>query len=71
MESGGEFSEASFERKLVELRESQKEIQALSTYCIHHRSFMRSFCHHFKLNILFNFFIDPVKGMFSVLKACN
>jgi len=37
MESSGEFSEASFERKLVELRESQKEIQALSTYCIHHR----------------------------------
>ena len=37
MEGGGEFSEASFERKLVELRESQKDIQALSTYCIHHR----------------------------------
>jgi len=34
----GEFSEATFERKLVELRESQKEIQALSTYCIHHRA---------------------------------
>ena len=33
----GEFSEAAFERKLVELRESQKEIQALSSYCIHHR----------------------------------
>ena len=34
----GEFSEAVFERKLVELRESQKEIQALSSYCIHHRA---------------------------------
>ena len=32
-----DFSEASFERKLAELRESQKEIQAMSAYCIHHR----------------------------------
>jgi regulator of Ty1 transposition protein 103 len=35
---GHEFSEAGFERKLVELRESQKEIQTVSSYCIHHRA---------------------------------
>lgn len=32
-----EFSEAIFEKKLVELRDSQKEIQALSQFCVHHR----------------------------------
>jgi len=36
-----DFSEASFERKLAELRESQKEIQAMSAYCIHHRVHFR------------------------------
>ena len=32
-----EFTEATFEKQLMELRESQKEIQALSSYLIHHR----------------------------------
>ena len=32
-----DFSEAIFEKKLVELRDSQKEIQALSQFCVHHR----------------------------------
>jgi len=32
-----EFSESIFEKKLVELRDSQKEIQALSQFCVHHR----------------------------------
>ena len=32
-----EFSEAIFEKKLHELRDSQKEIQSLSHYCVHNR----------------------------------
>ena len=32
-----DFSESIFEKKLVELRDSQKEIQALSQFCVHHR----------------------------------
>ena len=32
-----EFSEAIFEKKLLELRDSQKEIQSLSQYCVHNR----------------------------------
>ena len=31
-----DFSESIFEKKLVELRDSQKEIQALSQFCVHH-----------------------------------
>ena len=36
-----EFSESQFERRLVELREGQKEIQALSNYVIHNRPHYR------------------------------
>ena len=36
-----DFSEAIFEKKLVELRDSQKEIQALSQFCVHHRQHAR------------------------------
>ena len=32
-----EFSEAILEKKLTELRDSQKEIQSLSQYCVQHR----------------------------------
>ena len=32
-----EFSEAILEKKLTELRDSQKEIQSLSNYCVHNR----------------------------------
>ena len=32
-----EISEAILEKKLTELRDSQKEIQSLSQYCVHHR----------------------------------
>jgi len=32
-----EFSEAIFEKKLLELRDSQKEIQSLSQFCVHFR----------------------------------
>ena len=32
-----EFSEEIFEKKLSELRDSQKEIQSLSQYCVHNR----------------------------------
>ena len=32
-----EFSEAILEKKLTELRDSQKEIQSLSQYCVHNR----------------------------------
>ena len=33
----GDFSEAIFEKKLLELRDSQKEIQSLSQFCVHFR----------------------------------
>lgn len=33
----GDFSEAIFEKKLLELRDSQKEIQTLSQFCVHFR----------------------------------
>ena len=32
-----EFSEAILEKKLTELRDSQKEIQSLSQYCVQNR----------------------------------
>ena len=32
-----DFSEAILEKKLTELRDSQKEIQSLSQYCVQHR----------------------------------
>ena len=38
----GEFSEEGFGRKLMELRESQKEIEGLSRYCVHHRQHCRA-----------------------------
>jgi len=34
----GEFSEQAFHKKLMELRDSQKDIQALSAYACHHRA---------------------------------
>jgi len=37
----GEFSEAIFEKKLLELRDSQKEIQSLSHFCVHFRQHSR------------------------------
>lgn len=37
-----EYTEAIFERKLVDLRDSQKEIQSLSQYCVHHRQHCKS-----------------------------
>jgi len=37
-----DFTEAIFERKLMELRDSQKEIQSLSQYCVHHRQHCKS-----------------------------
>ena len=36
-----DFSEAIFEKKLVELRDSQKEIQSLSQFCVHHRQHLK------------------------------
>ena len=33
----GDFSESIFEKKLLELRDSQKEIQSLSQFCVHFR----------------------------------
>ena len=32
-----DFTEALFEKKLLELRDSQKEIQSLSQFCVHYR----------------------------------
>jgi len=32
-----EYSDTELEKKLSELRDSQKEIQALSTWLVHHR----------------------------------
>jgi len=37
-----DYTEAIFERKLVELRDSQKEIQSLSQYCVHNRQHCKS-----------------------------
>ena len=37
LENMTEFSEAILEKKLTELRDSQKEIQSLSQYCVQHR----------------------------------
>jgi len=37
-----DYTEAIFERKLIDLRDSQKEIQSLSQYCVHHRQHCKS-----------------------------
>eukprot|EP00090_Calanus_glacialis_P036992 TRINITY_DN6332_c0_g1_i2.p1 TRINITY_DN6332_c0_g1~~TRINITY_DN6332_c0_g1_i2.p1 ORF type:complete len:376 (+),score=117.16 TRINITY_DN6332_c0_g1_i2:52-1128(+) len=37
-----DYTEAIFERKLIELRDSQKEIQSLSQYCVHNRQHCKS-----------------------------
>jgi len=37
-----DYTEAVFERKLIELRDSQKEIQSLSQYCVHNKQHCKS-----------------------------
>ena len=49
-----DFSESIFEKKLVELRDSQKEIQALSQFCVHHRQHAKIVV---KVNTNFKFMI--------------
>ena len=49
----GDFSEAIFEKKLLELRDSQKEIQSLSQFCVHFRQHSKIVV---KVNITFDIF---------------
>ena len=53
-----DFSEAIFEKKLVELRDSQKEIQALSQFCVHHRQ-------HAKIIVKVNSFLRFLKRFYK------